>query len=63
MVRGKKVGKCYCGGSIMKYESEGFLPETVKCNRCGSGDISSAEGFGKQELKKIVKELGSEEGY
>jgi len=55
-MKGKKVGKCDCGGSLMKYEAEGFLPQTVKCNRCGSGE-SFSESAGEKEIKKVIKAI------
>ena len=59
MARGKKVGKCYCGGNIMKYEKDGFLGAGVKCNKCGAGDMFNDE----KKLKKVIKALATEDGW
>jgi len=58
-MRGKKVGKCWCGGSIMRYKSTWGDGTAVKCNRCGSGDVMNEE----INIKKVIKALGTEEGW
>jgi hypothetical protein len=32
----RRIGKHECGGTMWEYEATGFLPETTKCDRCGS---------------------------
>lgn len=56
---GKKVGKCFCGGDIMRYKSQWGDGTVVKCNRCGSGDVMNKE----VNIKKVVKALGTEDGW
>ena len=56
MEQRKKVGKCDCGGIIWKYEPIGFLPETIKCDICGSGETFSKDTTEKEKIE-IIKLL------
>ena len=56
----KTVGKCACGGSLKQYDAVGFLPKTIKCNRCGAGE-GFDEGTSQAKINQVIKLL--KKGY
>ena len=60
----KKVGKCNCGGTLWEYENirhGSIVGSTVKCNKCGAGDIFGTGA--EKKVKEVIKALATEEGW